>query len=198
MRYNSEISGTYFRKKAGLGTSSFMQHDALQSEFLNAFDTYHDAIFRFCLFKVSNRDVAQDLTQETFMRFWQTLRTGEDSSEQKLKNDRAYLYTIARNLVIDWYRKRKDASLDTIRDTGIDFEGSGASEITDHASTQEILSLIRTLEEGDQEVLLLRYVEGYGPQEIAKLLNESANVVSVRIHRAVKKLQEQLRTNETP
>jgi RNA polymerase sigma-70 factor (ECF subfamily) len=190
-----------------------MQHDALQSEFLNAFDAYHDAIFRFCLFKVSNREVAQDLTQETFMRYWQTLLTSLDltsldsfegteikpvdaKAQATIQNERAYLYTIARNLIIDWYRKRKDASLDRIKDTGVDFEGAGAAEITDNASTEEILAVLKTLEDGDREVLLLRYVEGYGPQEIAKLLTESPNVVSVRIHRALKKLQEKLHIHE--
>jgi RNA polymerase sigma-70 factor (ECF subfamily) len=175
-----------------------MQPDDLQNQFLAAFDAYQNAIFRFCLLKVSNRDVAQDITQETFMRYWQTLRASEDEPEKKLSNERAYLYAIARNLVIDWYRRKKDASLDSIMETGMDFEGSiSARTITDYASTEEILKVLNTLEEGDRELILLRYIEGYGPQEIAKLLNESPNVVSVRIHRAIKKLQVSLGIQDT-
>ena len=161
------------------------QHDILQNQFLSAYDAYNDAIFRFCLLKVSNREIAQDIAQEVFMRYWQTLRKGE-----KLKNERAYLYTVARHLVIDWYRKKKETSLDAIMETGVDFAGQEQSSITDHVEATEVLAVIQQLEEGDREVLLLRYVEGFTPKEIAAQLGESANVVSVRIHRALKKVQE--------
>jgi RNA polymerase sigma-70 factor (ECF subfamily) len=162
-----------------------MQHDTLQTQFLSAFDAYNDAIFRFCALKVSTREVAQDITQEVFMRYWQSLRKGE-----VLQNERAFLYTIARNLVIDWYRKKKETSLDVIMEAGIDFAGDGPKSITDQAEAQEVLAVIGQLEEDDREVLLLRFVEGFSPKEIAEFRKESANVISVRIHRALKKVQE--------
>jgi RNA polymerase sigma-70 factor (ECF subfamily) len=162
-----------------------MQHETLQNQFLSAFDAYNDAIFRFCALKVSTREVAQDITQEVFMRYWQSLRKGE-----ALQNERAFLYTIARHLVIDWYRKKKDSSLDVLTEAGIDFAGDNSKSITDQAEVQEVLAVIQKLEEGDREVLLLRFVEGFSPKEIAEVLEESANVVSVRIHRALKKVQE--------
>jgi RNA polymerase sigma-70 factor (ECF subfamily) len=162
-----------------------MQHETLQNQFLSAFDAYNDAIFRFCALKVSTREIAQDITQEVFMRYWQTLRKGE-----VLQNERAFLYTIARRLVIDWYRKKKDSSLDVLTEAGIDFVGDNSKSITDQAEVKEVLAVIQQLEEGDREVLLLRFVEGFSPKEIAEVLEESANVVSVRIHRALKKVQE--------
>lgn len=162
-----------------------MQHDTLQTQFLSAYDSYNEAIFRFCAMKVSTREVAQDITQEVFMRYWQSLRKGE-----VLQNERAFLYTIARHLVIDWYRKKKESSLDAIMETGVDFKGDGPQSITDNAEALEVLAVIQNLEEHDREVLLLRYVEGFSPKEIAEQLEESANLVSVRIHRALKKVQE--------
>ena len=162
-----------------------MQHDTLQIQFLRSYDSYSDAVFRFCVMKVSVREAAQDITQEVFMRYWQSLRKGDD-----LKNERAFLYTIARNLVIDWYRKKKETSLDAIMDTGVDFKGDGPQSITDNAETQEVLAVIQKLDEDSREVLLLRFVEGLSPKEIAEQLDESANVISVRIHRALKKVQE--------
>lgn len=163
-----------------------MEHGAMKDAFLEAFDSYGDAIFRFCMVKVSNKELAEDLTQETFTRYWQALRDGK-----YMTNTRSYLYTIANNLVIDWYRKKKDAPLDTRIDAG--FEPAaiepGAEE---SAAYKEVLSAMEALEEGDREVLLLRYVEGLEPKEIAEALGESANVISVRINRAVKRLQKQL------
>ena len=168
-----------------------MHQNTAQTQFLSAYDAYSDAIFRFCALKVSNREIAQDLTQEVFIRYWQTLRKGE-----KLKNERAYLYTLARNLVIDWYRKKKESSLDVLTEAGIEFKGDGPQSITDSAEAAEVIAVIENLDEDAREVLLLRFVEGFSPKEIAEHLNESPNVVSVRIHRSLKKVQELLHIHE--
>jgi RNA polymerase sigma-70 factor (ECF subfamily) len=119
------------------------------------------------------------------MRYWQTLRKGE-----KLKNERAYLYTLARNLIIDWYRKKKESSLDALTESGVDFTGDGLHSVTDKAEVAEVLAMIQALDDESREVLLLRYVEGFSPKEIADQLREPPNTVSVRIHRALKKVQE--------
>jgi RNA polymerase sigma-70 factor (ECF subfamily) len=170
-----------------------MQHDTLQTQFLSAYDAYNNAIFRFCLLKVSSREIAQDLTQEVFMRYWQSLRKGED-----FKNERAFLYTIARHLVIDWYRKKKESSLDALTEAGAEFKGDGPNTITDSAEAREVLEVIQKLDDDSREILLLRFVEGFSPKEIADQLKESANVVSVRIHRALKKVQELMHSQNTP
>lgn len=159
----------------------------MKIQFLSAYDAHGDAIFRFCVLKVSNRELAQDLSQEVFMRYWQAIRKGE-----QFQNERAYLYTLARNLVIDWYRKKKESSLDALAEAGIEFKGDTSKSITDSAEAREALEVIEQLEEGDREVLLLRFVEGFSPKEIAALSGESANAISVRIHRALKKVQEHL------
>ncbi len=166
-----------------------MEHDTIKAQFLIMYDAYNDAIFRFCLLKVSNRELAQDLTQETFMKYWQVMRKGE-----VLKNERAYLYTLARNQIIDWYRRKKESSLDVLTEAGIDFKGDGAKSITDTSEAAEVLAVIQQLDEEFREVLLLRFVEGLSPKDIATQLEESANTVSVRIHRALKKVQEKMHT----
>jgi RNA polymerase sigma-70 factor (ECF subfamily) len=169
-----------------------MDHEAIKTQFLSAYDAYGNAIFRFCVLKVSTSELAQDITQEVFMRYWQSLRKGED-----LKNERAYLYTVARHLIIDWYRKKKEASLDALTDTGLEFRDENAKSITTQSEIREILEVIEKLDEDDREALLLRFVEGFSPKEIAELLDESANVISVRIHRALKKVQELLHTKSS-
>jgi RNA polymerase sigma-70 factor (ECF subfamily) len=162
-----------------------MDQEVNKQEFLRTFNAYGDAIFRFCVLKVSSREIAQDISQEVFTRYWQALRKGED-----FKNERAYLYTVARNLIIDWYRKKKESSLDTLTDAGIEFQGDAANSISDKSEIREVLEVIDQLDEDDREVMLLRYVEGFSPKEIAQLLSESPNAISVRIHRALKKVQD--------
>ncbi len=60
------------------------------------------------------------------------------------------------------------------------------------AELTEILEVIDDLEEKDKEVLLMRYVEGLDPKDIAEIQGESTNVISVRIHRATQKVQKKL------
>lgn len=165
----------------------YMNQSSLKNSFLETFDAYSDAIFRFCLVKTSNKELAEDLTQETFMRFWQSLVDGKE-----MTNVRSFLYTIANNLVIDWYRKKKSTSLDVLEEDG--FEPADAQLISPEKQSQftEILATIKDLEERDREVLLLRYVEGLNPKDIALIQNETVNAVSVRITRAIEKVQKKL------
>lgn len=168
-----------------------MDQEETKDSFLEVYDRYADDIFRFCVLKVSSREVALDLSQETFMRFWQQLRGGSI-----VENERALLYTIARNLVIDWYRKRKEQSLDVLTDAGFEFAGDDERTVTERAHIREVLDVVNGLDEPSREALTLRFVEGLSPKDIAALSGETANAVSVRINRALKKVQEHLHVHD--
>lgn len=168
-----------------------MDHHELKVLFLAAYDAYADDLFRFCLLKVSDRERAEDLVQDVYTRFWQVLRGGTTPD-----NTRAFLYTLARNRVIDWYRKKKETSLDQLQEVGIDFTGNGMKEIVDQAEMERLLAVINELDEPSRDVLLLRYMEGWTPSEIAELNKESANAVSVRLNRALKKVRTHIHAEE--
>ena len=168
-----------------------MDHDEMKEQFLTVYDRYADDIFRFCVLKVSPRATAEDITQEVFRRFWQQLRKGA-----VIENDRALLYAMARNLIIDWYRKRKEQSLDALTEDGFEFAGEDHGTIVEHAQIREVLAVVKTLDEPSREALTLRFVEGFSPKDIAALNGETANAVSVRINRALKKVQEHLHIHE--
>jgi RNA polymerase sigma-70 factor (ECF subfamily) len=165
-----------------------MDQDTLSTHFIEAYDLYADELYRFCLFKVSDSERAQDLVQDVFARYWQTLR-----KSQEITYPRALLFTIARNRITDWYRKKKEDSLDALQDEGIEFAGQTGIDIERNAQYVEILKAVDTLDESSREAVLLRFTEGWTPAEIAELHNESANAVSVRLNRAIKKLQDRLR-----
>lgn len=165
-----------------------MDQDSLKTLFLAAYDEHADAIYRFCLFKVSQKERAEDLVQDVFTRYWQALRDGTP-----IDNTRAYLYTMARNRVIDWYRKRKEDSLDELTDRGLDLLGDQVADVEERARVREVLEAVETLDERSREALILRFVEGWTPEEIAKYSDSTANAISVRINRAVKKVQDRLR-----
>lgn len=164
-----------------------MDQDTLKTQFIEAYDQYADELYRFCLFKVSDSERAQDFVQDVFTRYWQTLRTGAS-----VQYPRALLFTIARNRITDWYRKKKEESLDALQDEGIEFQGQTGLDIEHAASHREILEAVEDLDEPSREAIILRFTEGWSPAEIAALHNESANAVSVRLNRAIKKVQDRL------
>lgn len=163
-----------------------MNQDNLEKIFAEMFSLYGDAIFRFCIVKVSNVELAEDMTQEVFTRYWQYLRDGKE-----MTNTRSFLYTIANNMAKDWYKKEKADSLDTKMESGYTPTDREVSpEVL--ASYLEVLDTIEDMEQKDKEVLLLKYVEGMDPKDIAVILEETANVISVRLNRATTRLQQKL------
>jgi RNA polymerase sigma-70 factor (ECF subfamily) len=163
-----------------------MKQEALQNLFLESFNQYSDAIYRFCVVKVSNTELAEDMTQEVFTRYWLYVR-----DEKEINNVRALLYTIAGNLAKDWYKKKKSVSLDERLENGLDVTSRElSSEI--QAQYNEVLTAMDDMDERDKEVLYLRYVEGFEPKQIAEIIGETANNVSVRLNRAMARLKEKM------
>jgi RNA polymerase sigma-70 factor (ECF subfamily) len=163
-----------------------MNQGALEKVFTDSFVEFGDQIFRFCIIKVSDSELAEDMTQEVFMRYWQYLRAGKP-----MTNTRSFLYTIANNLAKDWYKKKKPVSLDVRLEAGQTFAAPNTGPF-DQAEYQEVLDVINDMEENDKVVLLLKHVEGLDPKTIAEVLGETANTISVRLNRATKRLQQRL------
>ena len=155
-----------------------------EEEFLTLYDAYADAIFRHCFFRVYERERARDLVQETFARTWEYAAKGN-----AVENARAFLYRVANNLIIDEARKKKALSLDALREEGFDPRDPRENAIGINAEVQGILRLLKTLDEPTRHLVTLRFVDGFGPKEIAAVLGETENAVSVRLHRAVAMLR---------
>ena len=167
-------------------------HTDTEKSFLKLYDEFADSIFRHCYFRVNSRELAEDLTQESFMRMWNQLM-----GPTPIDNPKALLYRIAGNLIIDFYRKKKETSLDALAEGGYDPVGEDEHSILAYAAAQEALGLLKKLEPPYREVLSMRYVDGLPPGDIADILGETENAVSVRIHRGMQKLK-QLFQHGTP
>ncbi len=166
-----------------------MSDPTVKAIFEEYFTTLNDAVFRFCLFRVSNREQALDLTQETFLRLWQTLETGK-----AIDNVRSFLFTVARHLVIDYYRKKKTVSLDWLAEEDpaelID-RTTGSEQLELGAEGRYLLEQINKLPPSYRQAVYLRYVEDLSPPEIATILKISTNAASVRINRGLEELRRQ-------
>ena len=167
-----------------------------EARFLKAFDEYNDALFRHAFLRINNREKAVDLVHDTFTKVWAYLRGG-----YQIENFRPFLYKVLNNLIIDEYRKKKESSLDALLEIdGVD-EGSFTelSESTVEALAATIdgkkaFELLEQLPDHFREVIILRFVDQLGPREISELIEESENVVSVRIHRGLKLLRHNIET----
>ena len=76
-----------------------------RNDFEALFHEFSDVIYRLCLYKTSNESVAHDLTQETFLRLWKSM-----SSDKNIEKPKQYIYQIARNLIVDYYKSKKSVS----------------------------------------------------------------------------------------
>lgn len=161
----------------------------IEEVFMKCYDEHSDALFRYCYFQVSNREVANDLLQDTFTKTWIYLKDGKE-----VENLRAFLYKVARNLIIDYRRKKKAQSLEAITETGIEFpdEDTGEEEKILESDKSFVVSKLEELDEESREILTMRYINEMGIKEISEALDITANNTSVKIHRALEKMKDLL------
>lgn len=155
-----------------------------EKQILAAYDSYADALFRHCYFRLYDREQAKDAVQDIFMRTWEYVCAGH-----VIGNMRAFLYRTANNAVIDRVRKKKPFSLDEWQEKGFDPEDDSfnMTRMADIATGREVLQVLHRLDEPYRAVVIMRYVDDLLPREIAAALGETENAVSVRIYRALKK-----------
>jgi len=175
-----------------------------QQQFMESYQTLADPLFRHCYYRLSNRERARELMQEAFLRAWKYNIDGKE-----IRSIKTFLYRIVNNLIIDEYRKKKEVSLEQqnvnksndpyapaseqiVYDPGED----GRTALMDHIDGKRALEMVEHLEAPYREVIIMRFVDGLTPREIARIVDETPNVVSVRIHRAIAQLQKLLLINK--
>ena len=164
----------------------------LEKIFEKAYAENADSLFRFALYRVSDKEQAIDIVEDAYLRFWQTLQ------KEPVEEPRALLYKISRNLVIDWYKKKKSIPLQSFPgefengETYMDMFEGNLTGVDVLLEARLAIEKIATLEPIYREAVYLRYVEELTPKEIAEILGESANVISVRINRGANLLKSKL------
>lgn len=142
------------------------------------FEEQYDKIYCYCYMKLGNRQTAEDITQETFLRFL------ENKNYRDMGKRLAYLYTIARNLCMDYFRKPQAIAFDEEIPVESDEEGI--------VSLIDLKRAVSGLEEGEQELLFLRFVNEISVEDIGKIMNQSRFSIYRRINRILFKLKKEL------
>jgi RNA polymerase sigma-70 factor, ECF subfamily len=158
-----------------------------QSGDTGAFDTLYRALyaplFRFVLMRVKDRELAEDVTQDTFVVFLAQIRTFSRGAPLP------YLHTVARNKIIDHYRKRQpdrdDEALWALADSGPTPEES--ARLGDEVG--EVFAALRTLSPSESEVVKARYLDALTTAEVAELLGKSDESVRQLLSRGMRSLR---------
>ncbi len=142
-------------------------------------------IYNFIYFRVSHKETAEDLAEEVFVKAFAKLSSVKDD-----KSFEGWLYSIARNLVIDYYRQKKTTvALEDVENT-LEYETNVVDVVNLDQQQKQLLKVLKGLGAEQQVVIKLKFFEDLSNSEIAELLHKNEGAIRVTIHRALSKMQE--------
>lgn len=156
--------------------------------FEQIYEMYLTPVFRFVFCKVKHKETAEDITQVVFMKVFENLERYEDRGNSPL----AYFFTVAKNQIIDFWRKKKEALPD---DPHLFFsqrrdEKNDTRKIVEEKLEKEsFFELIDELPELQRDALLLRFMEDLTSKEVAALLGKSESAIRKAQSRGLQKLR---------
>ncbi|PIY68840.1 RNA polymerase subunit sigma-24 [Candidatus Roizmanbacteria bacterium CG_4_10_14_0_8_um_filter_39_9] len=149
---------------------------------------YLDSIYRYIYFRVGQKqELAEDLSETVFTKAWENI-TKFKEHRGTLK---AWLYMIAKNVVVDHYRKAKPTIALDENITGVN--SVIETEIEKNEDIRQLMSCLNQLTTEQKQVITMKYIEDMSNQEIAQILNKQEDAVRALQHRALQKLRELLK-----
>jgi RNA polymerase sigma-70 factor (ECF subfamily) len=163
------------------------------SAFGALYDRYQPAIYRFVAVKVGSREEAEDITHHVFLSAWQKV----GGYKHRGHPFSSWLYQIARNLVIDHYRAKKDdISLDKLDPDSSIIPAVAQLDLSVKLQLEKVHRAIAELKTEHQDVIILRFVEDLPLKEVAAILKKSEGAIKLAQHRAIKELKKKLGDDE--
>jgi RNA polymerase sigma-70 factor (ECF subfamily) len=153
------------------------------------YDAYADAIFRYVSFRIRSPEDAEDLTDQVFLKMIEALPAYDDRGVPFA----AWLYRIARNLVVDRYRRSARDAV-ALSET-LEARGAGADPFAAASSTldrEALRTALATLTDEQRQVVILRFIEGWDVDEVAAAMGRRRGAIHALQHRALAALQRAL------
>ncbi|MCL4395932.1 MAG: sigma-70 family RNA polymerase sigma factor [Chloroflexi bacterium] len=150
------------------------------------YDSNVSKVYRYIYYKVGTAMQAEDLTAQVFMKAWEAL----DRYRWTQRPFSAWLFRIAHNLVVDHFRTQRD----TLSIEGLPFEIDAHAESLDilaqrKLTAAELKKAISRLTDSQQQVIVLKFLEGYSTEETARIMRKDPGAVRALQHRALTALQ---------
>lgn len=166
-----------------------------REQFASVYDKYIDKIYRFVYLKVGNQSIAEDITSKVFLKGWEAYSSPKSDLSSDNSNISAFIYKIARNSVIDYYRttgRSKMVSseiLPKITDNRTDIHNKAIIE----SDVMLVKSAMINLNQDYQDAIIWHYLDGLDVSEIALAMDKSENNVRVILHRGLGTLRKSLK-----
>lgn len=164
-----------------------------KSAFKQLFQKHKDKVYRTCCFMLNNKEDAEDISQEAFVKAYQNINM--------LINEEKYEYwlvSIARNLCLDFLRRKKKVQFTALvneENKEIEIEDKKALKAFNLSGENSMQELIKEMPEKFREVLLLKYINDYSYDKIAEVLSCPVGTVRSRLFFAKKIISEKMREN---
>ena len=162
------------------------------TQFINIYDDFSDKIYRFIYYKTCHRETAEDITSLTFLKAMEKWHLFND----KKGSISTWLYGIARNLVIDHYRKQKKWGF--IKDINDMWDLASDDDlllgITNQEMNEELHKTMKLLAVGQREIIMLRLWDELPYKEIARIMSKSEASCKMLFSRALTKLKSSMET----
>ena len=153
--------------------------------FTELYNSYFERVYNFTFYRVSHKETAEDLTEEVFVKVFEKLK-----GLTELKAFEGWLFQIARNKIIDYYRSKKQTvSLEDIENT-LEYETNIVDTV--NLKTEQVLfiKLLKQLPDEQQKFIKLKFIEDLDNKIIAQLMNKTEGAIRVIQHRAISRLRE--------
>ena len=165
----------------------------MNSIFHDLYEKYHQEIYQFIYYMSKDRETAEDLVQEVYIRVMKAYNRFEGNSSEK-----TWMYSIARNVTIDYFRKQKGWKNKII--STIDWDGQMIKDnqpIPEEVAimndnVREIYRYLNRCTVNQKAVIILRYIQGMSISETTDVLNWSESKVKTTQHRALKAIKKMM------
>jgi len=148
------------------------------------YNRFYEKIYSFIFLKTQNESKSEDLTGEVFIKFIDYVK------EHDVDNVNALLYKIARNLIIDDVRKKKE---DLIGDDVLNTITDNTENKLDLISNEQLMEVISSLTDDYRDVIVMYYINDMTIREIADVFNKTEGAIRTMLSRAIKALKKELK-----
>jgi RNA polymerase sigma-70 factor (ECF subfamily) len=152
------------------------------------YDDYHQPLYSYIYRRVGEVETARDLTADVFRRFLQATANGNGPKE----NLRAWLYRVAHNIVIDFYRRQQHQPSQPLKEELIGDDDDPGQAAEHRLQAEQVRAAMGQLTPEQQQVIALKFLEGLSNEEVADITEKSIGAVKGLQHRALASLRRQL------
>ncbi len=152
--------------------------------FTELYDTYVEKIFKYVFYKTGHRTEAEDITAQVFLKAWEAIGHYQWTDRPFA----SWLYRIAHNLVVDHFRASQEmVNLEDVH--SLEERGMTLDDIVDqHLTSGMLQQMLKRLTQEQQQVIILRFLEGYDTAQTARIMNKTEGAVRTLQHRALNSL----------